>query len=81
MARVRSLEKDDHNSRPHQTVVDCRWQVLSDANGGKLNQLSTYGSDQRPQQKVSQTIQLDESLAEQLAKILFEVFPNIRRSL
>ena len=52
-----------------------------DTNGGKLIQLSTYGSDQRPKQKVSQTIQFDEPLAEQLAKILFEVFPNIRRSL
>ena len=77
MARIRSLFRDPHNSRPHPTDVECGWQVLTTADGEVLLQLSTYGSDdRRSEKKVSQTIQIDASIASELYALLGETFPR-----
>jgi 5-methylcytosine-specific restriction protein B len=75
MARIRSLAPSHGDSRVHPTEVDCGWQVLRTADGTRLLQLSTYGSDDRQSQpKVSQTIQLDRDVARQLVQVLQETF-------
>jgi hypothetical protein len=60
----------------HPTTVDCGWQVVT---GPEPHlQLSTYGSDLRQSRpKVSQTIQIDRSGAEELMKIIRSAFPEI----
>lgn len=75
MARVREIYQDQGSGRVHPTEVECGWQVVRAADGSKLLQLSTYGSDQRKSdKKVSQTIQLDRRSAVQLADILTATF-------
>ena len=76
MAIVRSLKPSQNSARPHPTAVDCEWQIV-ESGDGRLLQLSTYGSDQRASQpKVSQTIQIDESVARELLKIISQAFGN-----
>lgn len=78
MARVRSFFKSENTAKPHPTDVECGYQVL-DGSGGRLLQLSTYGSDQRQsEKKVSQTLQLDERRAQELVTIIQSTFPTIR---
>lgn len=76
MAIVRSLTIDEHSrSRPHPTLVDCRWQQIEGSNGATLFQLSTYGSDDRESNpKVSQTIQMDREIAAKLVAELVRIF-------
>lgn len=77
MARIRSLFRDVRTSRPHPTEVECGWQLLTDANGDRILQLSTYGSDQRrSEKKVSQTIQIDATIAAELSALLRDNFPT-----
>lgn len=76
MARVSSFFQDDRSTtRPHPTEVEAGWKVLNDAQGQRLFQLSTYGSDDRQsEKKVSQTIQLDALAAQQLVDLLRKTF-------
>ena len=75
MARIRSLVRDTGASRPHPTEVECGWQVLTSEDGHVLLQLSTYGSDdRRSEKKVSQTIQIDASIAAELSALLRDTF-------
>jgi len=75
MARVRSLTESHADGRVHPTEVDCGWQVVQTQSGQRLLQLSTYGSDTRVSQpKVSQTIQLDRTVATQLVEVLTRAF-------
>jgi hypothetical protein len=77
MARLRSLEEGNARLAPHKTEVDCAWQII-EAPRGRVLQLSTYGSDERASEpKVSQTIQLDETIARRLVVILRLAFPSI----
>lgn len=74
MARIRTLSESQGDGRVHPTEVDCGWQVIR-AEGANLLQLSTYGSDARASRpKVSQTIQLDRTVARQLVDILTRTF-------
>lgn len=76
MARVRKLSEDNQaRAKPHPTEVDCRWQVVEGTGGSILFQLSTYGSDERVSEpKVSQTIQLDKTVARELVELLNRSF-------
>jgi hypothetical protein len=75
MARVRSLSESQSDGRVHPTEVDCRWLVVRTESGPPLLQLSTYGSDTRESQpKVSQTIQIERTIARQLIAILNQTF-------
>lgn len=66
---------------PHRTEVDCGFQVLDDHDGGHLLQLSTFGSDERKSSpKVSQTLQIDATRAEELIGILRQTFPGASNS-
>lgn len=74
MARLRTLAPAQGASRVHPTTVDCSWQLVADGDR-RLLQLSTYGSDDRVSQpKVSQTIQIDRVVAQQLYTLLRETF-------
>lgn len=76
MARVKSFVPERRSSSAaHPTEVECRWQVVSPADGGRLFQLSTYGSDDRVSEpKVSQTIQIDRAVAVDLVRQLTAAF-------
>jgi hypothetical protein len=76
MALVRTFTPDERSSsRPHPTRVDARWQVIRDRGGDALFQISTYGSDERESEpKVSQTIQINRIVAEELVRRLRETF-------
>lgn len=77
MARVRSIQPMSLNARRHPTEVDCGYQVF-ESEGGRMLQLSTFGSDQRKSDpKVSQTLQLDRQGAAALVKLLNDTFPGI----
>lgn len=75
LARIRSISEAHYNVRVHPTEVDCTYQTVYDKDGTKYLQLTTYGSDSRKSRpKSSQTIQMDEHAALELAKILLEQF-------
>jgi hypothetical protein len=67
-------------SRPgiHPTSTTCAYTQF-DAQGKRILQLSTGGSNQRQHPgKVSQTLQLDLSGAKKLHGVLLETFPELR---
>lgn len=64
-------------ARPHSTS-ECSWRV-SNRETQKVVQLDTYGSPARKDVgTVSQSIQLDETAAVELVRVLREAFPSIR---
>lgn len=59
----------------HPTEVDSEVREVEVADGEKLIQLSTFGSDQRASEpKVSQTIQMDKEVALELRSLIDRVF-------
>jgi hypothetical protein len=75
VARIRSLTQAPGTGRVHPSDVDAEWSIVSTTEGSLL-QISTFGSDGRVSRpKVSQTIQVDQKIAEQLRCILNELFP------
>lgn len=80
MARVRSLAKGTQAIRPHESVVDCFYDVVYQVDGTALLHLSTFGSDLRQSKpKSSQSIQIDEGIARELVALLEATFPRVRR--
>ncbi|MBO9395152.1 hypothetical protein J7400_00565 [Shimia sp. R9_2] len=58
----------------HPTQVVCEY-MTTEKDGKKLLQLNTYGSDERQiPGKLSQTLQIDKTIARQLMDILREEF-------
>jgi hypothetical protein len=78
MALIRSFElKALQRGGLHPTRVDCEWSTF-ELDGKRLLQLDTYGSDERKDKgTVSQTLQLDETAARELLRILRTAFPGI----
>lgn len=75
MARVRSLNEGTQSVNAHPTEVDCFYQTLIDRDGNKLLHLTTFGSDERRSSpKSSQSIQLDETRARELVRVLQRTF-------
>jgi hypothetical protein len=63
-------------TRPH-TEVDCTWFIIPQE-GGDLLQLDTRGSKDRAiLEKVSQSVQIDESAARELLRLIRRTFPNL----
>jgi 5-methylcytosine-specific restriction protein B len=59
--------------------VDCYYQTLLDADGKVLLHLSTFGSqDRQSEPKSSQSIQIDETVAQELMVLLANSFPRLR---
>ncbi|MEM9911977.1 MAG: hypothetical protein AAF922_14450 [Pseudomonadota bacterium] len=75
MAFVTKFEEDDREVRSmHPTKVICKY-IVSENQGKKIIQLNTYGSLERDfPDKLSQTLQLDETTARQLKDILVREF-------
>ena len=74
MARIRSLRRAAGSGRAHPTEADADWSIVSDGLN-TLFQISTFGSDSRASEpKVSQTLQLDKSIAITLRNALNETF-------
>jgi hypothetical protein len=76
MSRIASLSPGKRNVRVHQTSSDCEFQILEDADGELYLQVSTFGSDRRRTEGVTQTMQFDKVVAAQLIEILKDVFEN-----
>jgi len=77
MARVRSLARGTQSVKPHRSEVDCFYQVVETEDGTKYLHLTTFGSDDRSSEaKSSQSMQIDEAIARQLARIIGETFPS-----
>ena len=80
MARIRSISHGTQSIRPHESEVDCFYNVLHQPDGIPLLHLSTFGSDNRQSKpKSSQSIQIDEHIARELMAILEKTFPRIKR--
>jgi hypothetical protein len=79
MARVRSLAQGIQAIRPHESEVDCFYNVIDQPDGTRLLHLSTFGSDHRQSKpKSSQSIQIDEDIARELVSLLERTFPRAR---
>lgn len=59
--------------RGHKTAGECEVQVVQTKAGLRLLQLSTFGSENRKSSGVTQTVQLNEVMAKELAAILHNV--------
>jgi hypothetical protein len=77
MAVVTSFALGSHEARRlHPTSVECQCSVVTAPDGRRYLQLDTHGSmDREIPGKLSQTIQFDAAVAQQLRAILDEVFP------
>ncbi|MDF2142253.1 hypothetical protein [Paenirhodobacter sp. CAU 1674] len=76
MALIVSLEKEEQRSirSAHPTRIPCKYMVGS-FDGKKVLQLNTYGSAGREiPDKLSQTLQFDETAAHQLFRMLKSEF-------
>lgn len=81
MARIRTIEPGTQSIRAHSSEVDCFYNLVDDESGARLVHLSTFGSDHRKSSpKSSQSIQLDQQMAERLIAVLLESFPAIGAS-
>ena len=79
MARVRSLAQGNQAIRAHESEVDCFYNVINQSDGTRLLHLSTFGSDHRQSKpKSSQSIQIDEDIAQELISLLVTTFPHAR---
>lgn len=79
MARVRSLAQGTQAIRPHETEVDCFYNVIDQPDGTRILHLSTFGSDDRQSRpKSSQSLQIDEEVARDLILLLESTFPGTR---
>ncbi len=76
MARIEKFEERPlEPTRLHSTVL-CGYKA-ADIGGERILQLETYGSAHRRHPgKVSQVIQLDETQARELARIIDRAFPR-----
>jgi hypothetical protein len=80
MARVRSLSQGTQSIRPHESEVDCLYNVVRAPDGTPLLHLSTFGSDMRQSKpKSSQSIQIDEQIARELIALLEATFGEVNR--
>jgi hypothetical protein len=77
MALIREFSEIHKESNRVHDAVDCGWTVF-DSDGALYIQFDTYGTDHRQNPgKVSQSLQLDEASARELARILSRAFPAL----
>jgi hypothetical protein len=78
MAIITKWERRPEGRRRRQTETVCEWSYFDDAQGERLLQLSTVGTDARKNVGArSQSLQVDRKGAEQLVSMLKEAFPGI----
>jgi hypothetical protein len=63
MAKIVELLPGTRNVREHKSSSACEVQTLTSSNGQQLIQFSTFGSENRATDGVSQTVQLDLEMA------------------
>lgn len=77
MAKIRELRPASADRTTVHRETDCGWRSFS-MDGIKILQLDTYGSDNRAiAGKVSQSIQMNETIARQLVQVIRSTFPGI----
>lgn len=75
MALIRSMTLKQGEGRIHPTQVDAHIRVFGGADGSEIIQIDTFGSDDRQiAVKISQTIQLNRTAAEQLFEVLRKTY-------
>ncbi|EFQ84269.1 hypothetical protein HMPREF0063_10985 [Aeromicrobium marinum DSM 15272] len=78
MARLRSMQHVSADRISLHQETDCGWRSFQ-ADGERILQLDTYGSDGRAiSGKVSQSVQLDQAHAQQLVDIIRQTFPGVK---
>jgi len=81
MAVMRTFARVTSTGREHPTESDATWTVVTAKDGTNLLQVSTYGSDARVSEpKVSQTFQIDKSIAFELVAAIFATFGPLESS-
>lgn len=81
MALITRFEKVEKERNSVHAPVECGYLTFTGSDGARYLQLETYGSSERKlRDKVSQSIQLDESAAAELRRILDSAFPGSRRA-
>ena len=74
MVKITAWEKSFQNVREHRDGTTCYFQTVHDDAGAPILHLSTWGSTNRPVQKPSQVLQLDEANARRLVQEIINVF-------
>ncbi|NKX91399.1 Shedu immune nuclease family protein [Nocardia coubleae] len=77
MARVTGVTENSQRIKPHktETSVECRYQLITDADGEQLIHLSTFGSKNRVSHpKSSQSLQIDRTIGVSLVELFCETF-------
>ncbi len=75
MARIRRIEEGTQSVSVHPTEVDCFYQLVTGDDGQTYLHLSTFGSDDRQSKpKSSQSIQLSQSVANELVAVIKKAF-------
>ena len=81
MARISEFHEVTSQTHRLHGPVQCGYRVFA-IGGETVMQLDTYGSsDRKDQGTISQSIQLDEGAAEELARLIVRAFPAVRRSI
>lgn len=79
MARIGDVIHGNQDVRLHPTTVNCYWQVVIAEDGQRLLHLSTFGSSERQSKpKSSQSMQIDEKVAQTLVDLFISTFPSIK---
>jgi hypothetical protein len=78
MALIASIEENSKGRQAIHKPTRCLFTIV-ELEGRRLLQLDTYGSDERQfPNKVSQSLQSDESTAKQLMELIQATFPSLR---
>lgn len=79
MALIAEFNKTTKERQSVHGTVECEYSVFQDGSGKTYLQLETFGSKERQiPGKVSQSIQLNETAAAQLKRIIDQTFPKLR---
>jgi hypothetical protein len=72
------MKRDSQPARSPRTEVDCLYTTVRTDRGDTLLRLATLGSDHRKLgPKPSQIIEMDQAIAEELVRIVLDVFPDL----
>ena len=78
MALIRELKEITKDRQTVHGSVECAYSVFTGADGRRYLQLETFGSKERKiPGKTSQAIQLNESSAAELKRLIEETFPAL----
>jgi hypothetical protein len=79
MALITELKQITKDRQAVHGLVECAYSVFTGPDGQRYLQLETFGSKERQiPGKTSQAIQLSESSATELKRLIEETFPSLR---